>query len=277
MAHSCGNKTVKTRLFNGVYDGKRCIIENTACSITCALLSELSAKKIKVIFCDSKRNPQSELISYYGSHDCSQKLKNQIAWQDYSKQQVWTVIVAQKIKNQSSLLEFYGLKEAQMLDGYIEELEFNDITNREGHAAKVYFNALFGKGFTRSDDTPLNAMLNYGYSIILSCINREVVSSGYSTQLGLFHGNMFNQFNLSCDLLEPFRPLVDNLAKNTNPNSFDKKEKQKILALLNKELIIDNKTNTVLNTIKIYCKSIFSAIEENDVSLIKFPVMNYEL
>lgn len=164
-----------------------------------------------------------------------------------------------------------------MLDGYIEELEFNDITNREGHAAKVYFNALFGKGFTRSDDTPLNAMLNYGYSIILSCINREVVSSGYSTQLGLFHGNMFNQFNLSCDLMEPFRPLVDNLAKNINPNSFDKKEKQKILALLNKELIIDNKTNTVLNTIKIYCKSIFSAIEENDVSLIKFPVMNYEL
>ena len=164
-----------------------------------------------------------------------------------------------------------------MLDGYIEELEFNDVTNREGHAAKVYFNALFGKGFTRSDDTSLNAMLNYGYSIILSCVNREVVSSGYLTQLGLFHGNMFNQFNLSCDLMEPFRPLVDNLAKKVNPKSFDKNEKQTVLSLLNKELIIDNKTNTVLNAIKIYCKSVFSAVEENDVSLIKFPVMNYEL
>ena len=62
------------------------IVENTACSITCALLSELTLKKIKVIFCDAKRNPQSELISYYGSHDCSQKLKNQIAWNEISKQ-----------------------------------------------------------------------------------------------------------------------------------------------------------------------------------------------
>ena len=88
-------------------------------------------KKIKVIFCDAKRNPQSELVSYYGSHDCSQKLKNQIAWSEISKQQVWTVIVAQKIKNQASLLEFYGLEEALMLDSYVEELEFNDVTNRE--------------------------------------------------------------------------------------------------------------------------------------------------
>ena len=96
------------------------IVENTACSITCALLSELTLKKIKVIFCDAKRNPQSELVSYYGSHDCSQKLKNQIAWNEISKQQVWTVIVAQKIKNQASLLEFYGLEEALMLDSYVE-------------------------------------------------------------------------------------------------------------------------------------------------------------
>ncbi|MDY4110640.1 MAG: type II CRISPR-associated endonuclease Cas1 [Eubacterium sp.] len=253
------------------------IIENTACSITCALLSELDLKKIKVIFCDAKRNPQSELVSYYGSHDCSQKLKNQMAWPEISKQQVWTVIVAQKIKNQAALLGFYNLEEVSLLESYVEELEFNDVTNREGHAAKVYFNSLFGKRFTRSDDIPTNAALNYGYSIILSCFNREIVSSGYLTQLGLFHGNMFNQFNLSCDLMEPFRPFVDNLVKNMEPKEFDKNEKQTILTLLNKEIIIDGRTNTMINAIKIYCKSIFSAIEENDVSLIKFPTMNYEL
>lgn len=253
------------------------IVENTACSITCALLSELTLKKIKVIFCDAKRNPQSELVSYYGSHDCSQKLKNQIAWNEISKQQVWTVIVAQKIKNQASLLEFYGLEEALMLDSYVEELEFNDVTNREDHAAKVYFNAMFGKSFTRSDDIPINAALNYGYSIILSCFNREIVSSGYLTQLGLFHGNMFNQFNLSCDLMEPFRPFVDNWVKNMSPKSFDKNEKQMLISLLNKDIIVDGRTNTMINAIKIYCKSIFSAIEENDISLIKFPTMNYEL
>ena len=126
------------------------IVENTACSITCALLSELTLKKIKVIFCDAKRNPQSELISYYGSHDCSQKLKNQIAWNEISKQQVWTVIVAQKIKNQASLLEFYGLEEALLLDSY------GDLTTWQ-YAAK--------KALSSGDSTSKTEKLEKDYSI----------------------------------------------------------------------------------------------------------------
>ena len=154
---------------------------------------------------------------------------------------------------------------------YIDEIEFNDSTNREGHSAKVYFNALFGKSFSRKNDCPINAMLNYGYSIILSAFNREVVSNGYITQLGLFHDNMFNQYNLSCDLMEPFRPFVDSIVKECNPVKFDKEEKVLIYSLLNKELIIDDRKQTFLNTIKIYCKSVFTAIEEQNSSLIRFP------
>lgn len=185
------------------------IVENTASSVTAALLSQLTERKIKVIFCDEKRNPSSELVSYYGCHDCSQKLKTQISWADDAKKLVWTSIVAEKIKNQALLLKHYGLEQYKLLEGYINELEFNDGTNREGHAAKVYFNALFGKSFSRNDDVPVNAALNYGYSLILSCVNREIVCSGYLTQLGIFHDNMFNHFNLGCDLMEPFRPIVD--------------------------------------------------------------------
>ncbi len=80
---------------------------------------------------------------------------------------------------------------------YINEIEFGDVTNREGHAAKVYFNALFGMDFTRSAENVTNAALNYGYSLLLSTFNRCVVANGYITQLGLFHDNVFNQFNLS--------------------------------------------------------------------------------
>ena len=112
-----------------------------------------------------------------------------------------------------------------MLQGYIEELEVGDVTNREGHAAKVYFNALFGKDFTRSRDCVTNAALNYGYSLILSCINREVTAHGYITQLGLFHSNMFNQFNLSCDLMEPFRIIIDRWVYKNTPTVFGKEEK----------------------------------------------------
>lgn len=253
------------------------IIENTASSISCALLSQLVSNKIKVIFCDEKRNPCSELIPYYGSHDCSLKIKNQIAWSDTTKQQTWTAIVAQKIKNQSLLLKHNNLEQYSMLETYLEQLEFNDVTNREGHSAKVYFNALFGKTFSRSDDIPINFALNYGYSIILSCFNREVVSSGYLTQLGLFHDNMFNKFNLSCDLMEPFRPIVDNCVNKMCLNEFKTEHKYILVDLLNKEMIIDGKINTIMNAIKIYSKSVFSAIEQNDISFIKFPVMNYEL
>ena len=144
------------------------IIESTAVSLTAALLSELSKKKIKVIFCDGKRNPSSELISYYGSHDTSTKIRTQISWKEEVKKAVWTEIVAEKIRKQAEHLEYWNLSEADMLYGYIKELPFADATNREGHAAKVYFNALFGLDFTRTEENSINAALNYGYSLLLS-------------------------------------------------------------------------------------------------------------
>lgn len=246
------------------------IVESTAVSVTAALLNEMISKKVKVIFCDDKHNPSFELTPYYGSHDCSLKLKRQISWNETVKQFVWTQIVAEKIKNQATVLSYYGLEQSNQLLAYIDELELNDKTNREGHAAKVYFNALFGKSFSRNDDCPINAALNYGYSIILSVFNREIVASGYVTQLGLFHNNMFNQYNLSCDLMEPFRPFVDTVVKDMNPQKFEKKEKLQLYSLLNDELKIDGRIQTFINAIKVYCKSVFSAIEDNDTSLIRF-------
>ena len=205
------------------------IIETTSVSLTAALLSELVKKKIKVIFCDEKRNPSSELIPYYGSHDTSAKIKNQIEWSEDVKSSVWTEIVAEKIRKQAQHLEFWNLPESRMLYEYIDEIEFGDATNREGHAAKVYFNALFGMDFTRTAENSINAALNYGYGIILSAFNREVVANGYVTQLGLFHDNMFNQFNLGSDLMEPFRPIVDKKVKQMNPIKFEHDEKMQVL------------------------------------------------
>lgn len=138
------------------------IIENTASSVTASLLNELTKQKIKVIFCDEKRNPSSELVPYYGCHDTSLKLRSQIEWKTEAKQAVWTAIVGEKIRNQRNNPVYFQLNEYALLDTYLDELEFNDETNREGHAAKVYFNAMFGKSFSRSDESPVNAMLNYG-------------------------------------------------------------------------------------------------------------------
>ena len=138
---------------------------------------------------------------------------------------MWTEIVSEKIRNQQRFLEDLGKKENVMLAEYIKEIQPGDTTNREGHAANVYFNAVFGMDFSRSLDIPINAALNYGYGIILSTFNREIVSNGYITQLGLFHDNMFNQFNLGSDLMEPFRILVDRKVYEMKPEKLEKEEK----------------------------------------------------
>lgn len=246
------------------------IIESTAVSITASLLSELTKRKIKVIFCDEKRNPSSELIPYYGSHDTSAKVRKQVAWSKEVKTGVWTEIVTEKIRKQRDYLKKLGKEEYKLLDEYVEQIETGDSTNREGHAAKVYFNALFGVKFTRTSEDPINAALNYGYGLILSAFNREIVSNGYITQLALFHDNMFNQFNLGSDLMEPFRILVDKRVVRLAPDRFEHEEKIFMVDLLNQEVIIDGKKNYVNNAIKIYCRSVFDAINEKDVSLIRF-------
>lgn len=248
------------------------IIENNAVSMTGCLLSALMARKVRVIFCDGNRNPQGELVPQYGCHNDSLKIKNQMAWKEQTKCAVWTAIVSRKIYNQSAILNRYGFCDASLLlNSYIEEMQPGDSTNREGHAAKVYFNNLFGMEFTRSDEeNPINAALNYGYSLILSAVNREVSSNGYLTQLGLFHDNQFNHFNLSCDIMEPFRPIIDEEVKLGKYTALEKEEKHQLVNILNKSIMINGTKQTVLNAIKIYTKSVFDALNENNVYLIKF-------
>lgn len=252
------------------------LIESTAVSLTAVLLAELVKHKVKVIFCDEKHNPSSELTSYYGSHDTSIRIRQQIEWQVSIKDAVWTEIVREKIKQQRLHLLARGKsEEGKMLEVYIREVVSADATNREGHAAKVYFNALFGKSFTRSEDNLINAALNYGYGVILSCFNREIVSSGYITQLGLFHDNMFNPFNLASDLMEPFRILVDRCVYDMQLEKFEHEEKMELVDILNESIVIGGKSNYAAAAIRVYCRSVFEALNERDISLLKF--YRYEL
>lgn len=247
------------------------MIESTAVSLTAVLLCEMIRRKIKVVFCDEQHNPHSELLPYYGSHDTSIKVKKQIQWGEHIKENVWTEIVSEKIRKQACHLEDRGYSErADMLRQYVREMEFADANNREGHAAKVYFNTLFGLDFTRSCENSINAALNYGYGILLSYFNREIVSNGYITQIGLCHDNMFNQFNLASDLMEPFRTLVDRKVVIMQPEKFEHEEKMTLVSLMSDEVMIDGRHNFVSNAIRIYCRSIFDALNENDISLIRF-------
>ena len=261
-----GEETVKVH----INEIEMLIVESTAVSFTAYLMNELIKNKVKVIFCDEKRNPSSELLPYYGSHDTSAKIRHQMEWTRENKASIWTEIVTEKIRKQAELLQERFKAEAGLLYQYIKEMAFGDETNREGHAAKVYFNALFGKDFSRTEECPLNGALNYGYSIILSLFTREVVANGYITQVGLFHDNMFNQFNLACDLMEPYRPIIDRFVLELKPSQFEKEEKHQMITILNKEVIIDGRKELLGKSVKIYTRSVFDALNDQDVSLIKF-------
>ena len=246
------------------------ILETTTISITAALMCELINQKVKVIFCDEKSNPHFELLPFYGSHDCSAKIKEQIAWTDFLKESLWTIIVTEKIENQMKLLKKLNKEEYRILQEYASQIEHNDNTNREGHSAKIYFSALFGNNFSRNKENSLNAFLNYGYQLLLSTFNKEIVANGYLTQIGIFHKNMFNYYNLSSDLMEPFRVIVDELAYKENPQKFEKDEKRKLQNILNLRFRINNVNHYLSDVIKIYTKSIFDALSSNDLSLVRF-------
>lgn len=247
------------------------LIENPAVSLTGCLLESLVEKKIRLIFCDSKRSPIAELAPYYGSHDSSRKIRTQVAWSEDIMGTVWAEIVSEKIRKQADFLSELGkASEANLIRSYLGQIELYDTTNREGHAAKVYFNAVFGMDFTRSEECPTNAALNYGYGVILAAFNREITACGYLTQLGVFHDNMFNHYNLSCDLMEPFRILIDRRVSALRPAELGRKEKYSLWNVLNEYVLINNTKQTVQNAIKIYSHSIFDALNDGDPFKIKF-------
>ena len=246
------------------------IIQSTAVSLTASLLCELTKRNVKIIFCDDKHNPQSELLPYYGAHNTSKRYKEQIAWNDKTKGKVWGEIVKQKINEQAQHLFDVGFfEQADLLRSYLVEVKEDDITNREGHAAKVYFNCLLGVGNNRKAGGFLNGCLNYGYAVLLSAFNREIVASGYLTQLGIWHENEFNEFNLACDLMEPFRVVVDRTAMRIEEG--DKDFKKKMANVLNYKTVIDGKNTTLDLAIRQYTKSVFRALQEQNEGVILFP------
>lgn len=250
------------------------LIENQAVSMTVALMTELMRKKIKVIFCNEKRNPNAEVIPYYGSGDSSRKVKKQIAWSDSVKEMVWTAIVKEKIKNQALFLKELGKKrEEELLLSYIDEMVDGDRTNREGLAAKVYFNGLFGMNFNRDEETPINSALDYGYSLLLSTVNKEISYNGYITQLGLFHDNIYNPFNLTSDLMEPFRILVDRMVYEKQFDKFEKDEKHHMLRLFEREIKIAGNRQIFINGVRIYVRSVFDALcDENPQEILFYTI-----
>jgi len=238
------------------------IVESCSSLITTHALCELAKNKTNVIFCDERHLPYGQLAMLYGNHLTSGQVKRQAQWSGNYKASVWKEIICQKIFWQVRVLKRHSKDEAAaLLQDYISEVEDGDRTNREGHAAKVYFNALFGHDFGRRDDNQINSALNYGYAILLSSVAREIVSAGYITQLGIHHINEFNHYNLASDIMEAFRPLVDAyILSITDFNNF----KSQVTAVLTSKAVIGGKEHFLDNAIRIYTRGALNYMDGAD-------------
>lgn len=249
------------------------IVDSLAVSISAYLLKELSDNKINIIFCDEKHNPFGELSTYYSKHNTSKMIQRQISWTSNEKDKIWKKIVKNKLLNQAYMLSKINSEKYKLLLDYIIEVQDGDSTNREGHAAKVYFNALFGNSFSRRDDSNINSALNYGYEVLLSTFNKEIINNGYLTQLGIHHKNEFNKFNLGCDLMEPFRIVIDNFVYYNQDKNFDSNLKIEILDIFNHTFKFDGKNYTLKDIIRMYVKNTLDNI--SDISNYK-DFLSYE-
>ena len=248
------------------------LLETTDIILSTMLIKRLVDENILVVFCDDKRLPTAYLMPYYGRHDSSLQLSRQITWSEEAKAQVWTTIIAQKILNQAFYLGSCGfLEKSQSVIDLYHGLDLFDPSNREGHAARIYFNTLFGNDFNREQNNDVNAALDYGYTLILSMFAREIVLSGCMTQFGLKHANQFNQFNLASDIMEPFRPIIDRIVYENRNSSFVK-IKREIFTIFSDTFNYNGKNMYLSNIVSDYTKKVIQALNHPEKGVPEFRI-----
>ncbi|MBC2074167.1 type II CRISPR-associated endonuclease Cas1 [Listeria marthii] len=248
------------------------ILETTDITLTTMLINSLVAENILILFCDDKRLPIGKVLPFYGRHDSSLQLSKQLGWDSELKSEVWTLIISQKILNQSTFLSMLDYDEkADSLIKLHETLEMFDPTNREGHAARIYFNQLFGNDFTREQENDINSGLNYGYTLLLSIFARELVKSGCMTQFGLKHSNQFNDFNFASDIMEPFRPLVDQIVYEKRTEDFQV-IKRSLFELFNKQFDYNDQHMFLTNIASDYTKKVVKVLNEEREGVPEFRI-----
>ncbi|NQN54169.1 type II CRISPR-associated endonuclease Cas1 [Streptococcus suis] len=248
------------------------LLETTDITLSTMLVQRLMDENIVVIFCDQKRLPIAHLMPYYARHDSSLQLSKQISWNEEVKAIVWTTIIAQKIRNQSIYLSACGFfeKSSSVMDLY-HGLALFDPSNREGHAARIYFNTLFGNDFSRELDNDINAGLDYGYTLLLSMFAREVVVSGCMTQFGLKHANQFNQFNFASDVMEPFRPIIDRIIYENRKEPFVKMKKE-LFTIFSDTFEYNGKEMYLTNIVSDYTKKVIKSLNNKGNGIPEFTI-----
>ncbi len=276
-------ETDRGELLIPLSDIQTLIVDNYKTVLSTRLMNALSSNNVCTILCGIDHLPNCYVLPMNGHFSASGNIFKQIEWNDNIKQQIHQKIVIAKISNQRKILiKHHGSQYAEeLLTKYIGEVQIGDSTNREGLAAKVYFRDLFGDDFIRFDNDVINAGLNYGYSIFRSLITSIIVSKGYLPNIGIFHKGRENMTNLSDDLIEVFRPIVDDYVRTNMMDDvlFTSKSREELIRLSVGRVYYENCTETISNAITIYFENILRCLENDDLRYFSFPdcIISYDI
>ena len=255
------------------------IIDHPMVSITVPALNELTENNATVIFCDKKQMPQSILLPLEGNTTLQETHQYQIQAGVPIKKQMWKQLIEAKIKNQARLLNKLG-KNGDTLRPLYSNVKSGDVDNREGAAARIYWKLLFDEGFKRDreGDAP-NNLLNYGYAILRAAIARALVGSGLYPALGIFHRNRYNAFPLADDVMEPYRPFVDEIVyplyQQDQEAQLDKASKSQILRILNTDVVL-GKTTKPLHVALSSTTASIAKMFKGEVTRLSLPSLTHE-
>ena len=252
------------------------VIENPLVSVTVPLLNELADNNVSVIFCDKKQMPKSMLMSLDGNTTLQESYKYQLEASAPLKKNVWKQLVECKIRNQAALLNLLG-KNGDVLKPYYMNVKSGDTDNREGGAARIYWSMIFDEGFKREREGLFpNNLLNYGYTILRAAVARALVGTGLYPAFGVFHRNRYNAFPLADDVMEPYRPFVDEIVYHLYydgaVSELDNQSKGKLLRVLFSDVKIGKVTRPLENALSITTASLLK-MYKGESDKLSLPMM----
>ncbi|MCD8297844.1 MAG: type II CRISPR-associated endonuclease Cas1 [Prevotella sp.] len=265
-------KDTKEVVSRAIEDVGVVIVENQMVNLTIPLINALTGNNVAVIFCDSKFMPNSMLMPLESNAVQQEVQRLQIEASQPTKKRIWKEIIEYKIRNQAALLDILDLN-GSILKPYYSNVLSGDSDNREGIAAKIYWQRMYGQKFKRdrNGEDP-NSLLNYGYAILRAAVARALLGSGLFPAFGLFHRNRYNAFPLADDVMEPYRPFVDfavNQLYEFTPNaSLDKDVKQTLVKVLTSDVKLKRQIRPLQIALSATTASLVRAFKDNKEKIV---------
>ena len=269
----------KTEVTKPIEDIGVLVLDNKQITVTSGVLEALLENNCAVITCDSKSMPVGLMLPLYGNTTKNERFRHQLDASLPLKKQLWQQTIKVKIENQAAVLKKYAGSEIRCMKVWASEVKSGDSENMEARAAAYYWKNLFSiDGFTRDrEGIPPNNLLNYGYAILRAIVARGLVSSGLLPTLGVHHHNRYNAYCLADDIMEPYRPYVDELVCQIVESGMEyevltKEIKGRLLTIPTLEVTISGKRSPLMVAVGQTTASLYKCFS-GELRKISYPEM----